>query len=124
MSKFEVSFNDAQKRAFEINVANGFWVDRDGIMSSAMPGATCNVALACLALIGSEVSEGVEAVRKHPQSTWSDADTKDTLVRELAGTVIRCMDMAERFNLPLARAIIVEIEANAKRGFMHGGKAA
>ena len=44
--------------------------------------------------------------------------------RELAGTVIRCMDIAERFDLRLAEAIVEEIKANAERGFRHGGKAA
>ena len=50
--------------------------------------------------------------------------TRITLIRELAGTVVRCMDLAGRLNLPLGDAIIEELKANSSRGYMHGGKAA
>lgn len=121
---FVVVFNNVQAQAFTVNCQNGFWDSRNKLIESGMVGSVETVALSCLALVTSEVAEAMEAVRKHDLKTWGDADTKDTLVRELAGTVIRCMDLSERFNLPLAQAIVREIEANAKRGYMHGGKAA
>lgn len=116
-------FQIAQHSAYSINVANGWWNDRNTIIETAPP-FTPLVVIGCLGLVHSEVSEAVEAVRKHDPATWGDAQTKDTLVRELAGTVVRCMDLAERFNLPLAEAIVAEIKANSERGFRHGGKAA
>ena len=117
-------FDWAQRAGHQVNVANGWWDDRNTIIESGLPGSTQIVVIGCLGLVHSEVSEAVEAVRKHDPATWGDAQTKDTLVRELAGTVVRCMDLAERFNLPLAQAIVEEIKANAERGFRHGGKAA
>ena len=117
-------FRKAQSDAFDVNAANGWWGDRNAIIRSEMPGALSIVVIGCLGLVHSEVSEAIEAVRKHDPATWGDAQTKDTLVRELAGTIVRCMDLAERFNLPLADAIVAEIKANAERGYRHGGKAA
>lgn len=121
---FEENFGAAQVAAYRINVANGWWDDRRRLMTSGVPGAQANVILACLALVTSEVAEAMEAVRKHDPDTWGDAKTKDTLVRELAGAVVRCMDLAGALDLPLAEAIRAEIDANAARGFRHGGKAA
>lgn len=121
---FEEQFGAAQVAAHRVNVANGWWEDRRRLMTSGVPGAQANVILACLALVTSEVAEAMEAVRKHDPATWSDAETKDTLVRELAGAVVRCMDLAGELDLPLAEAIRAEIDANAARGFRHGGKAA
>jgi NTP pyrophosphatase (non-canonical NTP hydrolase) len=117
-------FQLAQSGAFAVNTLNGWWDDRNKIMESRLPGAVPIVAIGCLGLVGTEVSEAIEAVRKHDPATWGDAKTKDTLVREIAGTIVRCMDLAERFNLPLAEAIVEEIKANAERGVRHGGKAA
>lgn len=121
---FKIWFGVAQCAAYQINVANGWWDNRNAIIHSSIPGSTELVMIGCLGLVHSEVSEAIEAVRKHDSITWEDAKTKDTLVRELAGTVVRCMDLAERFNLPLAEAIVEEIKANAERGYKHGGKAA
>ena len=122
--EFVAAFGTASRGAYRINVENGWWGDRDMVMASGMPNAVPIVVTGCLGLVGTEVSEAIEAVRKQPQEAWDDAKTKDTLVRELAGTVVRCMDLAERLNLPLAEAIVEEIKANAERGFRHGGKAA
>lgn len=121
---FAFYFQLAQRGAFNVNTLNGWWDDRNGILESKLPGAVAIVVIGCLGLVHSEVSEAVEAVRKHDPATWGDAQTKDTLVRELAGTVVRCMDLAERFDLPLAEAIVEEIKANSERGYKHGGKAA
>lgn len=118
------SFQIAQRSAYGVNYRNGWWADRDMMMASGMPNAVPMVMLGCLGLVTSEVAEAMEAARKHEFATWGDTKSKDTLVRELAGTVIRCMDIAERFDLRLAEAIVEEIKANAERGFRHGGKAA
>jgi len=121
---FKTEFDAMQLRAFTINVDNGWWNNRDLLMQSNIPSATQNVALACLNLVNSEVAEASEAVRRHPITDWGKHRIKDTLVRELAGTVIRCMDFAQRFSLPLSEAIIEELENNKTRGQLHGGKSA
>ena len=123
-ANFAIVFADVQAEAYTINCRNGWWDARDKIMESGMVGAIPTVVIGCLGLVTSEVAEAMEAARKHDPETWRDAQTKDTLVRELAGTVVRCMDLAERLHLPLADAIVEELKANAGRGYMHGGKAA
>lgn len=122
--KFIREFDALQGATHAVNVRNGFWDARRAIVASGLKSAEANVVLACLGLVTSEVAEAMEAARKHQRETWADAETKDTLVRELAGTVIRCMDLANELGLPLARAIVVETNANMARGYMHGGKAA
>jgi len=112
------------KEAWRINEANGWWDARRAIMRSELPAATQHVVIACLGLVTSEVAEAMEAVRKHPPESWGDPKTKDTLVRELAGCVIRCMDLAVELRLPLGEAIAEELWANVTRGHKHGGKAA
>ena len=121
---FIQAFQKAQSGAYQVNVANGWWDDRNGIMESGSANAVQIVTLSCLGLVTSEVAEAMEAARKHEFATWGNAKAKDTMVRELAGTIVRCMDLAERFDMPLAEAIVEEIKANAERGFRHGGKAA
>ena len=121
---FVRTFQAIQEGTFEINKVNGWWDARDKVLESGMASAKQIVVLGCLGLVTSEVAEAMEAVRKHDPSKWNDWQTKDTLVRELAGTVVRCMDLAGRLNLNLGQAIISELEANAGRGHMHGGKTA
>lgn len=122
--RFVDTFTVVQHTAHAINVQNGWWQDRDAYLASGLPNAAPNTVCALIGLVHTELSEAVESARKHPRSSWSDAATKDTMVRELAGTVVRVMDLAERFGLPLGAAIIQELNANMQRGFRHGGKAA
>ena len=74
-----------------------------------------------LALIHSEVSEALEALRhgnhnddKIPQFSGAEA--------ELADVIIRIMDMAEARGWDVAGAIIAKMEVNKTRERMHGGK--
>lgn len=123
-SKLTEAFNHLSREAWMVNESNGWWNDRRAIIRSKVKGALHHVVIACLGLAITELAEAIEAVRKHDRETWGDAKTKDTLVRELAGCIIRCMDTAEELGLPLGEAIRAEIDANAARGFRHGGKAA
>jgi len=126
-SEFVEQFNFVQADAFRVNLTNGWWAERAAIRSICQREGIDfrpHLAIELLGLIHTEPSEAIEAARKHPPEKWGDHTTKDTLVRELAGTVVRIMDMAEYFGLPLAQAIEAEIEANRTRGYMHGGKAA
>ena len=117
------AINRVSEEAYSINVANGWWDDRAGVENAHHAGEV-NVTIACLGLIMSEAAEAIEAVRKHPRQAWAETTTKDTFARELAGIVIRTMDLAERKGVDLGEAIRAELEANKTRGRMHGGKAA
>lgn len=106
-----------------VNVGNGCWEDRMAI-TAAHPKSMHQIVLAALALVTTEVSEAVEAIRKHDPTTWRDTKTKDTFARELAGATIRIMDLAAATGVDLGEAIRAELEANKSRGHRHGGKAA
>lgn len=125
MNKQQIeAINSAAYGAWNVNVVNGWWQERRAIMESVIPGARAHVILACLGLVTSEVSEAMEAVRKHDPATWTDTKTKDTLARELAGATVRIMDLAAELGINLGEAIHEEVEANKSRGHRHGGKAA
>ena len=124
---FVAAFAAVQQHAHQVNRDNGWWDKRDRIREILSREGIDNapsVVIELLGLADSEHAEGMEAARKHPKATWGDYKTKDTLVRELAGAIVRDMDIAAAFGLPLAEAILEEIRANASRGYMHGGKAA
>lgn len=126
-SKFVIAFAAKQSDVFMVNCANGWWKERteiDQVCDQNGIEYWPHLAIELIGLHHTELSEAVEAARKHPIESWSDHATKDTMVRELAGAVVRIMDMAEYFGLPLAKAIEAEIEANRGRGHMHGGKKA
>lgn len=126
-SEFVEQFELVQADAHRVNVQNGWWEEREKIdcwCASYGVDYGPHLAIELIGLAHTELSEAVEAARKHDPKTWGDHTTKDTMVRELAGTVVRIMDMAEYFGLPLAKAIEGEIEANRTRGYKHGGKKA
>lgn len=127
---FVDSFRKTQTWAHDVNRANGFWDELELIQRVIGDNTPTlsekilrEIVLARMALIHSEPSEAVEAVRKHPQVTWGTTE-KDSLASELAGTIVRCMDIAAWLGLPLAEAIVAEVNRNSKRGYMHGGQAA
>jgi len=116
-----------QNAAHQVNRANGWWNERCEIaqlLRANLISYPPHLAIELLGLAGSEISEAIEAARKHHRDDWGDATTKDTMVRECAGTVVRLMDLCEYFGLPLGEAIIQEVRANQGRGHKHGGKAA
>lgn len=125
--EFIKQFRAVQNTAHTINRENGWWNQRMQTLAILKQNGVFNAPSLAIELIGlchTELSEAVEAARKHREQSWADEKTKDTMVRELAGTIVRIMDMAEFFELPLAEAILEEIKANAQRGYMHGGKKA
>jgi len=125
--EFIKQFRAVQTTSHTINRENGWWNQRwqaAAVLRENGIDNAPNLAIELIGLCHTELSEAVEAARKHRQQSWADDKTKDTMVRELAGTIVRIMDMAEFFELPLAEAILEEIKSNAQRGYMHGGKKA
>lgn len=124
---FTIAFNRIASQAHTVNTQNGWWEKRLQtlqILKNHGIDNTPHLAIELLGLTTTEISEAIEAIRKHPHATWSDANSKDTLVRELAGTIVRIMDLASYLKLPLPEAITNEITHNATRGHRHGNKAA
>lgn len=73
-----------------------------------------------IALMHSELSEGLEALRKNLQS--DHIEQYHGIEEELADVIIRIMDMAQGRKLRVAEAVIAKLAFNAKRERMHGGK--
>lgn len=71
--------------------------------------------LSWLALIGSEIAEAVEEVRK---------GTLEGLAEELADVIIRTVDMAYALGIDLDHAVEAKMFKNENREFKHGGKRA
>lgn len=69
--------------------------------------------IVALALIVTEVSEAIEAVR---------ICNNDQLKEELADIIIRTLDLAEALGFDIAEAIEDKIELNRQRPYKHGKK--
>lgn len=73
-------------------------------------------------LIHSETSEATEGVRKGLADDHLPHRSME--VTELADTVIRILDYAGAYNLPLGEVILEKMAYNTQRPFMHGNKKA
>jgi NTP pyrophosphatase (non-canonical NTP hydrolase) len=67
-----------------------------------------------IALMHSELSEALEALREHRP--------KFEVAEELADCCIRIFDYCGRKKIDLAKAILEKIERNKKRPYRHGNK--
>lgn len=73
----------------------------------------------CIALMHSELSEALEALRKG-NPVDEKCDNFRNLAVELADCVIRIMDYCGARNIPLADAIVAKYEHNKTRPHKHG----
>jgi NTP pyrophosphatase (non-canonical NTP hydrolase) len=104
---FISQFSEIQKTVHENAVSKGWWEENrsDGEL---------------IALMHSELSEALEALRKDLIS--DHIPEYEGVEEELADVVIRIMDMAERRGYRVASAIIDKIHFNKERPYKHGGK--
>jgi len=73
-----------------------------------------------IALMHSELSEALEGIRKNLPSDHLPGFLMET--EELADCIIRIMDYAQHFDLPLADAITEKVKFNTTREYLHGKK--
>ncbi len=100
--------NELGKEIIEINRANGWNVTKPGDFEDHYK------MLAVCALITSETSEAVEAVRKRDFENFKE---------ECADQLIRILDLTAGLEIDIDEEVRKKLEKNKLRGFKRGGKA-
>lgn len=102
--------NDWAKEAWDITDSKGFHTGRS--------------ILEKIALVMSELGEGVDAVRDSPKPLYyHDYSSKPEGVSvELVDTIIRIMDMFVTEKWDLEEILRLKLEYNKTRSYKHGGK--
>lgn len=127
-NQFATLWKFLQQEAHTTMVANGFWDERKTLLEVVAANAPNLSTFAlkavqgqCIALMHSELSEGLEGIRKDLKDDKCPQFDMETV--ELADTVLRILDYAEGYNLPVIDALFAKMEVNRARGYKHGGKA-
>ena len=136
--------NELARDAYNIARDNG-WYEERGISTDGLK--AFGVAFADMwagtqiALIQSELSEALEAIRENRRADLSkfyenitigaggygfrlafDRCIKDTLEDELADTIIRILDFAKAKDIDIQRHVDLKMKYNTYRPLRHGGK--
>lgn len=107
------SIKELQTDIHKCAVFHGWWDDKDPFSP--------DVAGAKIALMHSELSEALEAIRNdNPPDEHCPAYS--SLEIELADTIIRILDFAEARGLNIEGAVLEKMGYNRNRPFRHGGK--
>jgi len=77
-----------------------------------------------LALVHSEVSEALEALRDGKLALWLDGEKPEGMSTELADTVIRILHLGGLLGLDIEHAMEVKMAYNQGRPYRHGGRLA
>lgn len=75
----------------------------------------------CIALMHSELSEALEAMRK-PELKDTHLPHLDAVGVELADTIVRIFDYCGMRNIDLETCVMEKMAYNLKRSHKHGGK--
>ena len=98
--------------------------DLDSMGSAEPQGVDVNAVGMKLALVHSEVSEALEAVRDGKYVAYEKDGKPEGMVVELADTVIRIFHLCDLLGLDLEDAVERKMAANQKRPYRHGGRLA
>jgi NTP pyrophosphatase (non-canonical NTP hydrolase) len=114
------ALNDLAAQAYEIARSRGWHDERDieGVTRNASAGER-------VALIHEEATELLGYVRKgEPASFYIEVDGKpEGAGAELADIIIRCLDYAGAYGIPIGEIVVHKMAFNATRDIRHGGMA-
>src|SRR3990167_4081465 len=99
-----LNLNTLAKEFYDNAAAHGFWEN---------PNKGERIAL-----MHSELSEALEAIRKPVESTKCPGFSAE--VEELADAIIRILDYCAFYGLPIHEAVMAKHEYNIKRPYKHG----
>src|SRR5664279_4920562 len=113
-ARFIELFNCIQREHGEGMQSKGFWDNRN------IPGAEIWVKLGLNALVGSELGEATDGIRK--DLTDDHLPHRSMEVCEMADAILRIMDYCAFYKLPVAEVLIEKMSYNASRPHRHGDK--
>jgi NTP pyrophosphatase (non-canonical NTP hydrolase) len=125
-----MNMHDAQIECHQNSVIHGWWDDYQGIeidrdINAVRPGTVPPYAIIeKLALIHSEVSEALEALRERHMWTTHNMGKPEGFPSELADVLIRVFDLASALNIDLDVELREKMSFNRGRPHRHGGKLA
>lgn len=123
---YVAQFNKMSRDVHEWARGKGWWEEREALVDSLVTSegkafAKATNQSSIIALIHSELSEALEAIR-HGNPPDDKIPEFRGLEAELADTVIRIHDMAGAYGLRVGEAIEAKMAFNQTREYKHGGK--
>lgn len=120
---FVSGFHILAALAHENSRSKGFWSLHDDLKSHPRwPEIEVLWKLSRIALFHSEASEALEGIRKNLNDDHLPHRSME--VAELADVIIRILDYAGAYNLPIAEVVLEKMAYNTSRPYMHGDKRA
>lgn len=106
--------------ANEITRKKGFWDSMDNaclqLDGEALQDTKDAFIVQKIALVGTEISEAIEAIRKQSYGL----EQKDTFEDEIADTFIRLADLCGELGIDIEKQIKWKLEHNKSREYKHG----
>lgn len=110
--------------AHRISREHGFWEEYEQtveILAAADPGLASkyvvDTKLSKMALVGSEVGEAVEGIRKPKPDDHVPEFTSEEV--EIADAIIRLVEYSEKYSLRLPEALMAKMKYNEGRPYKH-----